>query len=338
MDSEKYHEIQELAKRGRPHSDEGPFYHHSFWESYKGSVKGKLGGLAIGLLIGAVVGAVSSMLLGFAGIEIAGLAASTIIGGSAAAGAIYGAHEFGEVGRVTGAVAAAGKDAEKRMQIFEKGKFEEIKQDISELKEMVSGKKPETIKTSASAGASANSTDADEEMKKIEQKLQDYRVHHHDKTIPKADGNSVIFGKVALVGMIVGAGIGLLLSGIGLGSGLENLGLHTLFENPTASALTMGLAGASFGINRDAFRKIFDKTDTLFKGMFDLGIGKEEQLETGKMVSASKEKPLEKPLKTLVYHNSGIDYPVSETHHQDKVLANARQALASMDHSTASRH
>ena len=31
----------------------------------------------------------------------------------------------------------------------------------------------------------------------------------------------------------------------------------------------MGLFGASFGINRDKFRGVFDKTDLLFKGIFN---------------------------------------------------------------------
>ncbi len=44
MDTEEHIEIQKAIRDGRPETDEGPYYHESWWESYKGSVKGKLGG------------------------------------------------------------------------------------------------------------------------------------------------------------------------------------------------------------------------------------------------------------------------------------------------------
>ncbi len=52
-------------------------------------------------------------------------------------------------------------------------------------------------------------------------------------------------------------------------------------------------------------------------------------------ISASSERP---KVQTLVYPDAGIDYPTSETHNPDKVLANARQALAAMDHTMVSKH
>ena len=52
MDTEEHHEIQEAARRGLPQTDEGPYYHKPWWESYKGSVKGKLGGAVIGAMLG----------------------------------------------------------------------------------------------------------------------------------------------------------------------------------------------------------------------------------------------------------------------------------------------
>ena len=56
MDSEKYNDMVKLLREGRQVTDEGPYYHHSWWESYKGSVKGKLGGALLGSVIGVMAG------------------------------------------------------------------------------------------------------------------------------------------------------------------------------------------------------------------------------------------------------------------------------------------
>lgn len=53
------------------------------------------------------------------------------------------------------------------------------------------------------------------------------------------------------------------------------------------------------------------------------------------MLSASRNHPA---ISTLVYKDANIDCPISETFNQDKMLINAKQVLASMDHTTASRH
>src|SRR5689334_13029436 len=124
MDTEKYVEIQKKIRDGKSPNDEGPYYHHSWWESYKGGIKGKLGGVIgggiVGALVGGIVATVATLVpalgMGFAG-------ALGIMGAFAAAGSMYGAHEFGEIGRITGAVAASQKHAEARMKSFEEGKF-----------------------------------------------------------------------------------------------------------------------------------------------------------------------------------------------------------------------
>lgn len=328
MDSEKHQEIQELIRSGRQPSDEGPFYHHTFWEAYKGSIKGKLGGTVIGALMGAVVGVAVFAILP---VGIAG--AGAIIGGFAAAGMIYGGHEFSEIGRVTGAVAAAGKDAENRMQEFEKGKFSEIKQEISELKSIVAGNPPTSIaKTTSATPPSVTDSEG------VEEKLKNYRVTHHDPKINPPKGNGIIFWKATLVGMIVGAGVGLLLAAASAAAPIIGSIAGGSLLTPTASAITFGAIGASFGINRDIFRKIFDKTDMMFKGAANWKQGikpAQPTIEPTRTLSASKDRPT---INTLVYQEAGIDYPTSETFHQDKVIANAKQALASMDHTTASRH
>lgn len=53
------------------------------------------------------------------------------------------------------------------------------------------------------------------------------------------------------------------------------------------------------------------------------------------MVSASSQHPL---ISTLVYKDTSGDELVSETFNQEKMMVNATQILAALDHTTASRH
>ena len=107
----------------------------------------------------------------------------------------------------------------------------------------------------------------------------------------------------------------------------------------TAASMTiMGLIGASFGINRDAFRQIFDKTDLLFKGI--IANYKERQTARAQEIDISTGKTTEfkePPVNTIMY-DAYPDYPQSETYHRDKVLASAKQALLSMDHTKSVPH
>ncbi len=66
-----------------------------------------------------------------------------------------------------------------------------------------------------------------------------------------------------------------------------------------------------------------------------LGFDKKEQKHPERMLSASKEHPI---ISTLVYKGSDIDLPTSETFPQDKIIANAKQLLVALDHTTASRN
>ncbi len=337
MDSKEHHEVQELIREGRSPNDEGPFYHHAFWESYKGSVKGKLGGLIIGALAGALVGGAIFGVAAIAGITaITGIAvgAMTVIGGMAAAGMLYANREFSEVGRITGAVAATQKVAEDRMQEFEQSRFNDLKQEMDQIKAMVAGRNATTTDPAPANHSQAPivaSPDA------VDEKLDSYRTTHHDPRIPKPQGSSLVFWKVAAVGIAVGVGVGLLLSAIGATAVLASvlpLKLGVIVEGWQAATITGGIIGASFGINRDAFRQIFDKTDMLFKGMFkfsDPAMRKSVQ----PTLNASKDRP---EVSTLVYPDSGIDYPTSDTFHRDQLAARANQLLASLDHTTVSRH
>jgi hypothetical protein len=53
------------------------------------------------------------------------------------------------------------------------------------------------------------------------------------------------------------------------------------------------------------------------------------------MVSASSQHPL---ISTLVYKDANVDHLISETFNQEKMMVNASQILASLDHTTASKH
>ncbi|MDE3016388.1 MAG: hypothetical protein KGI29_05650, partial [Pseudomonadota bacterium] len=292
------------------------------------------GGLFIGALIGLVAGitAVLAISLLPAGAGLTGLSFAAIIGGFTAGGMIYGAHDFDTVGKVTGAVAASQETAEDRMKSFETGKFSEIKQEINELKAILSGKpgyaaagEPDTVKQ------------------------QHYRTTHYNKNIPPTR-NKYVFWNIAAVGLVIGLAVGALLQFGGLTEILmKELGTTLLYDSgalPEASQyafsmIAMGAIGASFGINRDIFRKLFDKTDSLFKGLFkdmfssaapghapSAVIRKEQQIE----------KHIEKsPIATVVYERR-IEYPASDTYHRDKALASAKKALLNMDHTNSIPH
>jgi hypothetical protein len=329
MDSEENNKIQEAMKSGYTQTDEGPYYHKSWWESYKGGVKGKLGGVVIGAILGALVGVVAA---GVAALALpAGLtfaAGAAIAGGFSAGGMMYGAHEFSEVGKVTGAVAAAHEKSEERMKSFENGKFAEIKKEISELKSLITGKEtPESL-----AAAIPAKTEADAHG--------NYVTKHMDDDVSSRE-TKPIFWNIAAIGGAIGLAAGALLAfgGVsehllgGLGFAGEEMSHAGVYA---ASMTSIGLFGASFGINRDIFRKIFDKTDLIFKGIIGDGPEPAKAASVAKAPVKQVENP--EPAITTVVYEGYADYPQSDTHHRDKVLAQAKQALLSMDHTKAIPH
>ena len=344
MDSEKNTHMRELLEAGRPVTDEGPFHHHSWWEAYKGGVKGKLGGGILGAGMGAITGGIA-----VAGLSIAtgGLVAMAlpIVAGFAAAGLIYGVHEFGEVGKVAGAVAASQKLAEKRMKEFEDSRFDEIKEEIGELKSIIKGE-PAPKK---SARAKADEIDVHQD---------NYRTSHFQGS--KVTGLAkFVFWKVALVGLAVGLIAGAILVTGDMTHGLlEHLGVannaivdslkgivgEKALEYMTAMT-ALGAIGASFGINRDLFRQAFDQTDLWFRGFVSHGHARAVLLEksTGnpqyiEEEPQHKETAAPAPNREITNYPSHISYPESATHHRDKVLAAAKEALMSMDHTKMAPH
>lgn len=328
MDTEKLLEVEHKIEQGKSLSDEGPYYHHTWWESYKGASKGEMGGSVVGMVIGsavgAIVGAAASLSLG-----IAAFVPITI--GFTAGGLLYGVHKFTNIGVVSGAVASAAQQNEVRMRAFEEGKFSELKQEIGELKAMVKGEAPLPKRQGKTA-------------QEIEEDLDDYRVTHFAK-IETQKKNKVVYWQIMLVGLAIGmvagailaatGGTAHLLAGLGLmaehGAAAGGLGQYA------ASMLAIGALGASLGINRDVFRRMFDKTDLWFKGIIG---GKQHDIVTQKQIAAGKailgNSHSDPGIATITAPYEGhIDYPTSSTYHRDKIKAAAEKALLSFDHTRA---
>ena len=326
MDSEEYRKLQMIAQSGVSSSNEGPFYHHSFWQSYKGGIKGKLGGMVIGGLVGLAVATFSFALISLLAptfLVATGLSVGGFFGAISGAGILYASHEFGDVGRITGAVAAASEDSEKRMHEFELAKFTEIKQDISQIKTLLG--KPASNDDGYSDGASSK-VEGKLNLTETMKDLANHRLTHLRPELICEDTDKLMFWDVALIGLIVGVGIGLLIASGSGGAILAKIGMEKLAEvafvtKATGLAITFGSIGASFGINRDFLRKIFDKTDMLFKGMFSFNDGKqvpqrEPQIEISKDIVPKIE---QQTTGKIVTSGETVKYPDSDSFYRDKI-------------------
>ena len=311
MDTEKFNEMQEKIATGKPVTDEGPYYHHVQWESYKGWAKGKFGGAVIGTIIGGLIGGAAALIL--SPVLPAAVAGASILA-FAGIGLYKGMDEFGTIGTVTGAVAAGLDTAERRNQLYMDGKINEIKAGLGDEK-------------------------AKEALAHAKEPA--YRTTHYVPPQDPSQERGPIFWKVALVGLVVGIAAGILFATGGLASGIfngivEHIAPHAAgaaaipLESGTIMALsaaTFGAFGASFGINRDVFRKIFDKTDILYRG-------KVADASPAQMVTRgkAKEPTVTQELPPVVSYESPLQYPASDTHFRDKAIASAQAAMLNMDH------
>lgn len=315
MDTEKFNEMQEKLATGKPVTDEGPYYHHVQWESYKGWAKGKFGGAVIGTMIGGLIGGAAALIL--APVLPAAVAGASVLA-FAGIGLYKGMEEFGTIGTVTGAVAAGLDTAERRNQLYMDNKVNEIKAGLGDEK---------------AKEALANAKDPA------------YRTTHFVPPPDGAESHGPIFWKVALVGLAVGIAAGIIFATGGLASGMfstiiEHIAPHTAGAAPVAlssgtitalSAATFGAFGASFGINRDVFRKIFDKTDVLYRGR----VG---ESTTAQMVTRAKEPEKEMEKLASVAYVPAPNYPESNTHFRDAEIAKAQKAMLEMDHTQMTPH
>ncbi len=317
MDTEKLVEIDEKKAAGKPVTDEGPYYHHAWWESYKGSVKGMLGGAVVGGLMGSVVGvAAAAILLPTVGIAAAITAAVAFVG----IGIIKGVEEFSQIGISAGAVAAGLDTAERRNKLYLESKFNEIENKLNRLEAEIPNKLTVTPKK----------TDLREPV---------YRTDHFVEAKDGKGQAGPIFWKVAAVGLAVGLIAGAIFASSGLAAELltpllgDAAGKVGIMAVSTA---TFGAMGASFGINRDVFRKIFDHTDVLARGMTRrLGLTEAQQAQVTQ--PEQPEKYTETGVSTVLLEPQ-ITYPESTTYHRDKVIAQAKQTLLGMDTSQLPKH
>ncbi len=156
------------------------------------------------------------------------------------------------------------------MKSFENSKFAELKKDIAELK----GGKAAAVATAEAKKAKDESIQEDR-----------YRTTHYAK-ITATGKKRPVFWKVALAARwsawprapcsFIAAWLPHLLDGL-LG------GLSPLGETGAAMAM-FGALGASFGINRDIFRRVFDTTDLWSKGIASNGNVREQQISAGEEI------------------------------------------------------
>jgi len=320
MDSEEHKEVQHAIRHGHPETDEGPYYHEAWWEAYKGGVKGLLGGLLIGAGVGVVIGLPVAGAL--AALEIGGLTTAAIPGivaAFSAGGMMVGAHEFMTVGIVAGSDAASHDASEKRGRADLARAVGEIKAELAEIKALVKGQPEEAAVV-------------EKEIARLSIPPEDgpNRTTHCDDHCPPSE-RKLVFWNVATIGAMVGAAAGALLVGGGLaGHILDFLGSsaaeHFTAQSAgayAAAAITGGAAGASFGINRDIFRQVFDTTDHWFRGILING-----QHDPKPEIQQTIQHQINAPQPTALQSES--------TYFRDKLKASS--ILAEMGHTNSIRH
>ena len=236
---------------------ESPYLNRITWASYKGLSRGQLGGIVLGGLIGLGVGiATAGLLMPFSasiassiGIGVTGLT-TAIVGGFTAIGAKYYYDVFKQVGATSGAMAAGMEISEERSQVMN------IKLD--------------TILNVLAKDGKISA----EEIKTIEDDVEAvYRqgTHNFEK---KFIDKPAYFWQIGTVGAVAGAAV---VAALGGGAYLMELIVHGADAashmvdavNPALGAVALGggaLAGATYGINRNYYRHVFNVTNALFEG------------------------------------------------------------------------
>lgn len=340
MDTEEIKEISHHRKHGRPETTRGPYYHKTWWESYKGAVKGILGGLIVGGLVGAAIGGGVLGVLAVAGVEMTGAVIGGVMASATLFGMIEGKEKFEKVGIATGAVAASSELSEMRMKMWMRDRLTGLANEIRELKAVVKGSLSKDKMHDAPIEKDRAPIFDD----------NDFRTTHCEEC-PTKSGS--YFPKVGAIGAMVGAATAAVFGfskmgehvlgdvlGKGVAEGIAAGGVETM-----ALIATGAIVGASFGINRDIFRKIFDVTDYWFMGLTSAkGKAKSHEVEpevaqavaTAKPEAIAAKPPAVEIAATVPVVEAGSR---SSTHFQDKInAAAAKQALLSMDHTTAIRH
>jgi hypothetical protein len=149
-----------------------------------------------------------------------------------------------------------------------------------------------------------------------------------------------VTGIATLNGLIAGLAAGALLAASGMaGHVIHGLGVGETFA---ASMATMGMFGASFGINRDAFRQVFDKTDLLYKGLTEKSRSPEAAIAVAPspppVPSVNPTFNKTSPTASFITVVCAENTDQTHTFHRDKLAASTKLALLNMDHSKAISH
>lgn len=228
-----------------------PYFHLPFWTAYKSGNTGFVTGLFVGGGVGVLTGIGVALALTAFGTALTAAAAGALVVGCAIAGMAVGAHKFGDAGNAAGAAAGVATIQEKRLL---KG--------IALMLSRALGRKVDAP--------------ASEELD------DDVPIPTHLSDSPHFLSTSSFdmkpfYPKVGIPGLLIGAGVGAaaafaapfalpLLESVGVAHFIVTGVGHLSY----AGAMTaFGLFGASFGVNRNYFRKVADWVDKgLAEGWF----------------------------------------------------------------------
>lgn len=265
MDTEEIKELEHLEHSGKKLTDKGPYFYVTKWGAYKGGRRSEIGGSVIGLATGTLVGVGVAAVVALSAGTVVWPVAGAIIAGCATGGTLFGYHEFGHIGTITGAVSSSLTLEEERTKGFMNAKFRTIEAKLDALSNKLFGKKCEDIDEGVKA--------AQRDEKRVIHDLENNYSTRHTPEVCEAETGTTqwYFPQVGAVGAVIGLAIGALMVASGLSGDL----LHHLGHDATHAIKPLGylgtmaitgMFGASFGINRDVFRMVFDMTDPLFEG------------------------------------------------------------------------
>ncbi len=289
MDSEELKELAELQHENAPLTRKNAYHVDAVWGGYKGGIAGLIAGLMIGALAGVIIGGIAAGGIALAAGGIAAESAGAIMAAGAVFGMMHGADKFERVGIAAGSSSAVGKKLEGRMKEYMRSVFVELKHEIRSLR---NGDKAQAQGTSLSDIVKEKTL-----VDMVEEVQNDFRVQHCDENHCKDNPGKIVFWKIAAIGATIGA-----VAGAAMGYGLNphavqemltHVGGEKLLSNiggqVTALAITGAAVGASFGINRDIFRKIYDVAENLFVGNIKFGAAPGKEKTPVANITAAKE-------------------------------------------------
>lgn len=349
VDSAELQKMEEKARKGLPEASETDTYYKAWWNAYKGGDRGKLGGMVIGAGLGGAIGTGVAAIATFATGGMAPLAFGMIVAGFAAGGMAYEAHDFSLTGKIAGGMAGGLETTEAQLKEYTSVKFDEVNRKIDTLTQLVAGGKSATAGEAKPLLSPANQQVSESEaLERIE--TMHRQKQHCDTQHCGKENRKLVFWKVALMGALIGVVAGALLAAGGLtteifhlfGAAGKALAPQSSLGLYAASIATCGLIGASFGINRDLYRQVFDVTDRWYKGLVFNGKSNEKAPARAQEAAPEHRTLVAETPATVTRDAQEAEPPYrkvkSDTHYRDRVMTEAKQALLSLDHTKAIRH